>query len=268
MKKEQVLAKIRGVKAEYYEKFKKILPIEIEQKAGITFDKSQNLEQGEGGLIKEITKGYTLADIRKIVINNDELQLSISKIKEIVKENEEIVKRDNAKAVDITANRPLTTVFYTELEKENKVDILKPDATLIKSAIDEKSDDKKKDEVKKAEKVAGATASKGGATKAKASAKTAGSKTAGGAKPKPVTKSKAAGAKKQEVKSNTAGHKVNVDMGSSIIYGTGTGTVQSKQAEPNNLIDELMEDDRGVAKESAKTKSEETFVHAIDELTR
>ena len=58
-------------------------------------------------------------------------------------ENEEICKRDNAKAKDITKGRNLTANFYDKLEKENKVDILKPETTLIKSAIDEKLEQNK-----------------------------------------------------------------------------------------------------------------------------
>ncbi len=49
----------------------------------------------------------------------------------------------------------MITKFYNELEKENKVEILKPDTTLIKSVIEEntatKTEQAKADNVKKAE---------------------------------------------------------------------------------------------------------------------
>ena len=274
--REQIVPKLRAVKAEYYEKFKTLLPIEIAQKAGVRFNKSQIDEQNliDGAIKEIITKGYTSSDVRKIVINDDELQLSILKIREMVKENEDICKRDNAKAKDITTNRPLTTKFYNELEKENKVDILKPDTTLIKSAIDEKSAEQKKEGTKTAEKVAGATATKGGATKgANTKGKTAGGggKTTGGTKTagaKPAVKAKAAAPKKQDAKSSGTTQQVKVDEGSSIIYGTGTGAIQREQAGNNNLLDELMEDDRGVARESSKTGTAEAYVQAAEELTR
>ena len=268
--REQILPKLRAVKAEYYEKFKKLLPVQIAQKAGVRFDKTQIDEQNliDGAIRELFTKGYTSSDIRKIVINEDELQLSISKIRQMVKENEEICKRDNTKAKDITTDRPLTTQFYDELEKENKVDILKPDTTLIKSAIDEKSAEQKKDDVKKAEKVAGATATKGGATKGGATK----GKTAGATKPaggKPTAKAKAgATTKKAGTTKDNSTTKSKSGSSSFTIFGTGTGGAQTQQTENNNLLDELMEDDRGVARESAKTRSTETYVHATEELTR
>lgn len=157
--REEVLNKIRAIKEQYYQKFKALVPIQIAQKAGVRFDASQMLQEGIiGTLAQEIqTKGFTSSDVRKILINESELQLSIAKIREIVKENEEICKRDNAKAKDITKGRNLTANFYDKLEKENKVDILKPETTLIKSAIEEnveakvapKTEKAKADNVKK-----------------------------------------------------------------------------------------------------------------------
>jgi len=153
--KEQALSKIREIKAKYYQKFKTLLPIEIVKESGVRFDKSQILQEGViGDLVREIsTKGFISSDVRKILINEDELQLSISKIKEIVKENEEFCKRDNTKARDIINGRKLTEGFYTQLEKEDKVDILKPDTTLIKSKIEEKQPVKEQVVAQKAEQV-------------------------------------------------------------------------------------------------------------------
>ncbi|MFQ6723732.1 MAG: hypothetical protein ACLRFE_00155 [Clostridia bacterium] len=143
--KEQVLNRIREIKAEYYQRFKALLPVQIGNKAGVRFDANQILQEGIiGGLAQEIsTKGFTSSDVRKILIDEDELQLPIAKIKEIVNENEEICKRDNARAVDITKGREKTAKFYADLEKESKVELLKPDTTLIKSKIDERVEVKK-----------------------------------------------------------------------------------------------------------------------------
>ena len=150
--REKIIDRIREIKASYYQKFKTLLPIRIEQNAGVRFNANQIITEGIiGGLAQEIeTKGFTSSDVRKILINDDELSLSISKIREMVRENEEICKRDNTKVKDITDNRPLTTEFYDELEKDNKVDILGPEK-LIEAVIEEKtekqSQDKKKETI-------------------------------------------------------------------------------------------------------------------------
>ncbi len=130
-------AKYRQVKGEYYEKFKKLVPIEISQKSGVRFDANQILQEGViGSLVQEIqTKGFTSSDVRKIVINEGELQLPVSKIRDMVQQNEEIAKRDNARAKDILRDRPQTTKLYRELEKENKVEVL-TDKTLIEEKIE------------------------------------------------------------------------------------------------------------------------------------
>lgn len=130
-------ARYREIKNQFYEKFKKIIPIEISQKYGVRFDANQILQEGViGSLVQEIrTKGFTSSDVRKIIINDDELQLSISRIKEIVKQNEEIAKRDNARARDIIKGREQTTKFYKDLEKENNINVLTPDTTLIEREI-------------------------------------------------------------------------------------------------------------------------------------
>ncbi len=88
--REEVINKIRAIKEQYYQKFKALVPIEIAQKAGVRFDANHIIQQGIiGGLAQEIqTKGFASSDVRKILINESELQLSIAKIREMVKENE------------------------------------------------------------------------------------------------------------------------------------------------------------------------------------
>ena len=144
--KEQILTRLREIKENYYQKFKTLLPIEIVKKAGIKLGNSQELQ---GELAEEIEpKTFTTSDVRRILINDDELQLSINKIKEMIAEQEEVCKRDNAKAKDILKGREKTSEFYGELEKENKVDILTPDKPLIQTKIEQnvanKSDEKAK----------------------------------------------------------------------------------------------------------------------------
>ena len=144
-------ARHRQAKGVFYEQFKKIIPIEILQKSGVRFDANQILQEGViGSLVQEIqTKGFTSSDVRKIIINEGELQLPISKIKEMVDQNEEVAKRDNARSKDILAGREHTTKFYKELEKENKVNVLTPDTTLIKDKIENQQEKVKVDEQKK-----------------------------------------------------------------------------------------------------------------------
>ena len=138
--KEQFLIKLRDAKEQYYQKFKTIVPIEISKQSGVRLDSNQiaDEELKEEMLQTVKIKGFVSSDVRKIVINQDELQLSIDKIKEIVSENEEICVRDNAKARDITTGRKNTAEFYKELESKKKTDIL-TSTPLIKTAIDEKS---------------------------------------------------------------------------------------------------------------------------------
>ena len=159
--REQFLTKLRDAKEQYYQRFKTIVPIEISKKAGVRFDENQIVsEEVLGELARDVsTKGFTSSDVRKIVINADELQLPLNKIKEIVSENEEMCVRDNAKANDITKGRKNTAEFYKELESKKKTDILTT-TPLIKTAIDEKSN--KVEETKKA----GATVSTDNAKKA------------------------------------------------------------------------------------------------------
>ena len=184
--KEQMLARLREVKENYYQKFKTLLPIEIVKKAGTRLGTSQDLQ---GELAEEIeTKTFTSSDVRRILISDDELQLSINKIKEMIAEQEEICKRDNAKAKDILKGRERTSKFYGELEKENKVDILTPDKPLIQTKIEQNAATKS-DEKSKVVAGAGKTAEKPQAKKpvAKTNAKKATSNSAkpGPQKPKP-----------------------------------------------------------------------------------
>jgi hypothetical protein len=196
--KQQFVEKMREVKARYYERFKKLVPVEISQKSGVRFDANQILEETiMGELTKEIaTKGYTSSDVRKIKINEDELQLPISKIKENVKENENDCKRDNAKAKDIVEGRKLTTEFYKSLEARKKVDMLSPDTSLIEHVIEGKAEEKSK-----------------GLIAAAADAKASKGKTAGGAavsaggNGKKDDKKKATNAKKPEKKAAPGGKK-------------------------------------------------------------
>ena len=133
--REEIINKIRAIKEQYYQKFKSLIPLEIAKKAGVRFDANQILREGIiGELAQEIqTKGFASSDVRRILIDESELQLSIAKIREMVKENEEICKRDNTKAKDITTGRVLTAKFFNDLQKEKNVDILKPDTTLLQS---------------------------------------------------------------------------------------------------------------------------------------
>lgn len=186
--KESFLAKIREIKANYYEKFKQIIPVELAVKSGVRFDANQIMEESIiGSLAKEIgSKGFTSSDVRRIIINDDELQLTIAKLKEIFAENAEASKRDNAKADDITKGRKLTGEFYDELSAKKKTDMLSPDTTLIKSAIDEKAvkidnQTKKPEATVSAGKTQGGKTTGGNTTGGRTSGgKTSGGKTAGG----------------------------------------------------------------------------------------
>lgn len=134
--KEQFLSKQRDAKANYYQQFKTIIPMEISKKAGVRFDANQVVDKEVlGDLAQQVTtKGYTSSDVRKIIINEDEKQLSIVNIKKMVHDNEEMCNRDNTKSQEITQGREHTTKFYEELKKEEQVDVTN-DETLIQSAI-------------------------------------------------------------------------------------------------------------------------------------
>ncbi|MBQ8522086.1 MAG: hypothetical protein IJ458_00290 [Clostridia bacterium] len=225
--REEILNKIRTIKENYYQRFKTLIPIQIANKAGVRFDPNQIVQEGFiGGLAREISsKGFTSSDIRKILINEGELQLSIAKIKEMVLENEEICKRDNAKAKDIVKNRTLTTKFYNELEKENEVDILKPDTTLIKSVIDNKKEEKvekvenkpKQEVAKKTESAKNPQANKIKGSTKKATASSSKGKGGGGGSSKP---------KKQEVKKDNkqANNSASTKKEQLFIYNSSVGS--------------------------------------------
>ncbi len=251
--KQQFVEKMREVKARYYEKFKKLISVEIAQKSGVRFDAKQILEETIiGELAKEIsTKGYTSSDVRKIKINEDELQLPITKIKENVKENEEVCKRNNAKAKDITSGRTLTTEFYKSLEARKKVNMLSPDTTLIEKAIDNKTAEKGKGliaaatEAKTAaSKTAGAAA--GGKTAGKDGKKKAAAKSAGSAKGKADVKKtagakKSAGGKKAETSKKDSAKagggqavKNDKDFTTAAMYGPGLKTEETQKDEKKN----------------------------------
>ena len=260
--RENFLNKIRQIKAEYYQKFKKVLPMEIATKAGVKFDPNQIIEESLiGTLTKEITtKGYTSSDVRKIIINEDELQLSIAKIKELVKENEEACKRDNAKAVDIIGGRKSTTEFYKSLAAKKKVEILNPDTSLIKAVIEDKSIDK----VDIAVVTAKATTASPKKVTAKASAKkTVTKKTA---TKKPVTKKKTV--------ANVSGQEQTTKTKPKEKVYLSTYKDENVKAEnvrkPRRAIADLMEDNSSVARRaSAKNRvAQRDALRANNELTK
>lgn len=269
--KEEVLAQIREIKAQYYQKFKALMPIQIAQKAGVRFDTTQIVQEGIiDGLVQQIeTKGFTSSDVRKILINEDELKLSLAKIIEMVKENEEICKRDNTKAKDITKGRDLTTKFYKDLEKEKQVDMLKP--SLIKSAIDEKSSKKvdEKAQINNTQKLNISTATNA-AKAGKGNVVKGGANVKGASKPqKGVAKAKAGGKKPGATKSANASTtatptKSNKVTSKTILYGVGTGSVKqsTKEGVANNIFEELLDDDHGTAREVTRTKPTETQAHS------
>ena len=268
--REEVLNKIRAIKEQYYQKFKALIPIQIAQKAGVRFDANQVIQQGIiGELAQEIqTKGFASSDVRKILINESELQLSIAKIREMVKENEEICKRDNTKAKDITKGRNLTAKFYDELEKENKVDILKPDTTLIKSAIDEKTTTKTEQvKVDNGKKANVATATPGGAKKpanaVKAPAKKAAAQTKKPANTKQGQQAKKAQPAKKPAATKAQGAKTNnnTSLDGITISGSVGHVVANNQKAPNHFADEMMEDDNVSVRQSTKKAKEEVLVH-------
>jgi len=263
--KEQFLIRLREIKANYYQQFKKVLPIEIAQKAGVRFDANQIVEESLiGTLAQEITtKGYTSSDVRRIIIKDDELQLSIAKIKEIVKENEEACKRDNAKAKDITKNRKRTAEFYRQLEAKNKVDMLSPDTTLIKAAIG----DKKVAEAKQEKTAAKVDASKvAGKAPAKAAPKKAAAK-------KPTAKKAAApkkaatkkpDAKKVVAKKTATNNNTKPDKKQTFIYGSGILGLEKEKAKETELLDSLVDDVILTDRVRTRVKTQEKSAVSVD----
>lgn len=132
----EFLIKFRAVKATFYSKFKQLIPVEVQHSASVRFNPNQTQEETIiGTLSKEVvTKGFTSSDIRRVVVNDDELQLSVQKIKEIVQENEKLCTANNANGNMITRGRKLAKEFYTDLEEEG-VDLLKPRGEMVKDAI-------------------------------------------------------------------------------------------------------------------------------------
>ena len=262
--REQFLEKLREVKADYYQKFKQLLHIEIARKSGVRFDANQVLEESIiGSLAQEITtKGYTSSDVRKIAIKDDELQLSVAKIKEMVKENEEICKRDNTKAKDITKGRKLTTEFYRQLEQSNKVNMLSPDTTLIKSAIDEKAEVKANKEGVATVKVdAGKTASKPAAKKPeekKQAPKKAAAKPEAKKGEKPVAKKPEKAAAKNPENSTK-----NAEKKQTFIYGSGAINKSDKKEE-TELLDSLVDEVVLTDKVRTRVKTQEKPAVSVD----
>ena len=256
--KQQFVEKMREVKARYYERFKKLVPVEISQNSGVRFDANKILEESIiGELTKEITtKGYTTSDVRKIVIKEDELQLSINKIKENVKENEEACKRDNAKAKDIVAGRKLTTEFYKSLEARKKVDMLSPDTTLIGQAIGDKTTEKSAGLIATAAgvKTAASVSSSAGTKKAGNNNKKTASAQKGGGKGQSSEKGKKGGGGGSTTKKaggnakatgKTETKKQQNNFATAAMYGSGAKPEESKNA------DEKKE----TVKETAKKKN-------------
>lgn len=133
------LIKIREIKAEYYKKYKQLLAIHIEREAGVKLDRNKLLEEGViGSLSREIeTKGYTASDVRRIAIDDSELQLDIAKIKSILHENLTISEQDHSRVKDITKGRKRTADLYKQIEQANIANV--KDEPLIKSSIEDNS---------------------------------------------------------------------------------------------------------------------------------
>lgn len=141
--KQEFLNKLRVIKAEYYNAIKNLLSIQIKQSAGVKFNSSQMSQEAIiGSLVKEVEgKGYTSSDIRRILIDDSELQLSIEKIKSMIEENAKQMLRPEIKK-DLVKGREEVKNFYTELHKEAKIEN-NQDKSLIGDAIAEEKVEKK-----------------------------------------------------------------------------------------------------------------------------
>ncbi len=270
--REQFVEKLREIKAQYYEKFKTLIPIKIDQQAGVRFDTNQIIKEGIiGELAQEIeTKGYTKSDVRKIIINDGELQLSIAKIKEMIQQNEEVCKRDNAKANDITKGRTKTTAFYQELEKENKVDLLKPDTTLIKAKIENvqtANASSVKTPLKENAKVDNKTAGQG-------NGKVSGVKVATNKKAENVKKGDSAPRSGSAPRANSAVGGQSTKANNTTkpkatsehrIFGFATSIGKEVKEESDNLLDELAGNDKGLLSQ-AKSKNKEVIHSSEDDV--
>lgn len=133
------LVKFRIIKAEYYKKYKQLLAIHIEREAGVKLDSNKLIEESIiGSLSREIeTKGYTASDVRRIAIDDSELQLSVETIKKILHENLTLSGQDHARIKDITKGRKRTGELYKQIEQANIANV--KDEPLIKSAIEDNS---------------------------------------------------------------------------------------------------------------------------------
>ena len=203
------IEKLRELKAEYYKKYKQLLAIHIEKDAGVKFDNGKLIEESIiGSLSTEIqTKGYISSDVRRISYSEGELQLPLSKIKEILLENLALSEKDKSRMADITKGRAKVAELYKEIQKEEIANVT--GEPLIKTAIEDNSS---KGVTAKADgatvKPSGATASAGAKPAGKADAKSAAKKHAAKAKPasKPAVTKKPqnqnAGAGKAKTTSN------------------------------------------------------------------
>jgi hypothetical protein len=259
--RERFLIKLREAKSVYYQQFKSLVAIDIVEKAGVRFDSSQVVEEGIiGSLVKEeVTKGYTSSDVRKIVINEDELQLSIHQIKENVAEIEEVCKQNNANGKDIVTNRNLTKSFYDDVEKKYRANMLKP-TTLIVEATE-----KHKEENKKAETSASVSDDKSAEVSAGGGGKSVGGKSAGGGSKgksdkRDKSNNKKEAAKKQPEKTKSAG---GASAGGSSGGDSGGGTSSNNKEKEGQVTVERIE----------KTEEYETdfgndmaFIRAGDEV--
>lgn len=254
-KKEEFLAKLRQIKAEYYDGLKKLLSIQIKQSAGVRFNASQVSEEGIiGSLVRELeTKGYTSSDIRRVLINDDELQLTIEKIKSIVEEDKKECVRNNFNAKELTKDRPNTKKFYDDLAKERQVDMLNPDKHLINEAIDNANVKENKADVTVS---TGLIASKGSASNTKKAESASSTKKADNTKKAANTKKASTNSKvekpttKTPPKATTGGKKTET-----------TKKPEVKQSSISNL------DYIGIGVPSSdKTKDKEEAVEEFDEF--
>ena len=124
--RDELLNKLREIKEKYYAEFKQIIPIQINQETGVRFNPIQIEDESIiASLAQQIsTKSYTTSDIRKVVINKDDLALTLQKIKEMVEENEKLCIANNTSNSHIIKGRKLVKEFYEDWEK-SKTNLLK-----------------------------------------------------------------------------------------------------------------------------------------------
>ena len=124
--RDELLNKLREIKEKYYAEFKQIIPIQINQETGVRFNPIQIEDESIiASLAQQIsTKSYTTSDIRKVVINKDDLALTLQKIKEMVEENEKLCMANNTSNSHIIKGRKFVKEFYEDWEK-SKTNLLK-----------------------------------------------------------------------------------------------------------------------------------------------